>query len=333
MPDVSRRSLRPSLYRFLNPLLVAGLSSTLIGCEAALDVEAVARQAQQPHQRTDFYQAMASNRIVTVLVGNEGVVVSSKDNGAHWQRQQLPTNMSLIDLAVCPDDSFIALSFDNRLWHADPQAQTWTPHTLPSPEQMMATACAPDGAWWAAGAFSTLQSSADQGQNWSEVSLDEDVIFTTLQFVGPRQAVVSGEYGLRFVTQDAGDSWESSGSLPDEFYPHASYYSSLEKGWVGGLNGFIWHTTDGGENWQRQPTDTQAPIFGFIEGSQGLYAVGENATVLQLNGQQWRSLPTPDQPLYLRAGRLLPNQHLLAAGGRGLLLNIPLPKALAASTD
>jgi photosystem II stability/assembly factor-like uncharacterized protein len=333
MPDANRRYLRPSSFCLLNPLLVIGLSSTLIGCEAALDLEAVTQQAQHSHQRTDFYQAMASNPQVTVLVGNEGVVVSSLDNGVQWQREQLPTDMSLIDLAVCPDDSFIALSFDNRIWHADPQARNWTPYALPSAEQMMATACAPDGTWWAAGAFSTLQSSADQGQSWVEVSLDEDAIFTTLQFVAPRQAVVSGEYGLRFISQDGGESWEPSGNLPDEFYPHASYYSSLEKGWVGGLNGFIWHTNDAGETWQRQPTDTQAPIFGFIEGPEGLYAVGENATVLQLNGQRWSSLQTPDQPLYLRAGRLLPNQHLLAAGGRGLLLNIPLPKALAASTD
>lgn len=333
MPDVSRRSLCPSTFRLFNPLLVVGLSSALIGCEAALDLEAVTQQAQQPHQRTDFYQAMASNQQVTVLVGNEGVVVSSMDNGVQWQREQLPTDMSLIDLAVCPDDSFIALSFDNRIWHADPQARNWTPHSLPSAEQMMATACAPDGSWWTAGAFSTLQSSADQGHSWVEVSLDEDAIFTTLQFVGPRQAVVSGEYGLRFVSQDGGENWEPSGNLPDEFYPHASYYSSLEQGWVGGLNGFIWHTSDAGETWQRQRTGTEAPIFGFIDGPQGLYAVGENATVLQLRGQRWTPLTTPDQPLYLRAGRLLPNQHLLAAGGRGLLLNIPLPKALAASTN
>ncbi len=95
----------------------------------------------------------------------------------------------------------------------------------------------------------------------------------------------------------------------------------------------IYRTRDGGENWRRQPTGTEVPIFGFISGEHGLYAVGDNATVLSLNGSRWQSLPTPEQPLYLRAGQLLPNQQLLVAGGRGLLLNLELPKALAASTD
>lgn len=328
-----RRFERPPLIRLFPSIALVSLGVVLGGCEAALDLDAVTQQAKQPNQRTDFYQAMASNAQVTLLVGNQGVAVSSLDNGQQWQRQQLPTDMSLIDLDVCPDGSFIALSFDNQLWHADPQAQNWTAHALPSSEQMMAATCAPDGSWWAAGAFSTLQSSADQGQTWDEVSLDEDAIFTTLQFVNDEQAIVTGEYGLRFVSVDGGRNWEPSGSLPDEFYPHASHYTSLEQGWVGGLNGFIWHTSDAGVTWQRQRTGTEAPIFGFIDGPQGLYAVGENATVLQLRGQRWTPLTTPDQPLYLRAGRLLPNQHLLAAGGRGLLLNIPLPKALAASTN
>tara|TARA_R110002020_G_scaffold310944_1_gene526596 strand:+ start:15880 stop:16881 length:1002 start_codon:yes stop_codon:yes gene_type:complete len=333
MLHAQRRSVRLSRLSRLSPLGLGCLALALTGCEAALNLDAVTLQSEQATQRTDFYQAMASNPHVTVLVGNQGVVLRSENNGEHWQRQQLPTDMSLIDLAVCPDGSFIALSFDNHIWHADARAEGWQAHALPSTEQMMTTRCAPDGSWWAAGAFSTLQNSSDQGLSWDELSLDEDAIFTTLQFINADQVVVSGEYGLRFTSEDGGQNWQSSHSLPDEFYPHASYYSSLDTGWVGGLNGFIWHTEDGGATWTRQNTGTEAPIFGFIHGPQGLYAVGENATVLSLRGQRWEALPTPDQPLYLRAGRLLPSQHLLAAGGRGLLLNIDLPKALAASTD
>lgn len=315
------------------PLLALLSLPWLSGCEAPLDLHAVELQSGQTTQRTDFYQAMASNDQLTLLVGNHGLVLHSADNGASWQRQQLPTDMGLIDVDACPDGSFIALGFDNRLWHADAAAQNWQAHPLPSSEQMMTAACAPDGSWWAAGSFSTLQHSADQGQSWNETSLEEDAFLTTLQFIDPHQAVVAGEYGLVFTSQNGGLSWDAAGALPDEFYPHASHFTSLEQGWVGGLNGFIWHTDDGGDSWQRQPTGTEAPVFGFISGPHGLYAVGENTTVLRLDGQRWQPLPTPEQPLYLRAGRLLPDHHLLVAGGRGTLLNLELPKALAASID
>ena len=55
--------------------------------------------------------------------------------------------------------------------------------------------------------------------------------------------------------------------------------------------------------------------------------------MLKHAGASWQKISTSDQPLYLRSGLLLPDDHLLAAGGRGLLLNLEIPVALSASTD
>ncbi|MBL3556379.1 MULTISPECIES: WD40/YVTN/BNR-like repeat-containing protein [Marinobacter] len=312
---------------------LAGLSSLLLtGCEAPLNLEAVREQSQQTVKRTDFYQAMARNDEVIVLSGNNGVVLVSADNGKTWRRQN-PTQDSFLALDVCPDDSFIALTFSNEIWHGDTRAENWTSHTLPSQEQMMTAACAPDGSWWAAGAFTTIQGSTDQGQTWSETTLNEDAILNNLQFVDSGKAFATGEYGLVLTTEDGGENWDYAGYLPDEFYAHASHFRSAEEGWVGGLNGFIYHTTDGGESWEKTPTGINAPIFGFVPGPTGLYALADNATVLQQSGQSWRKISTSDQPLYLRSGLMLPNHQLLAAGGRGLLLNLEIPVAFSAGTD
>jgi len=315
-------------------LTLTGLSALLLtGCEAALNLEAVQKQSREAVKRTDFYQAIARNDRVIVLAGNKGTLLVSNDQGNTWQRQTLPTDASLLDLDTCPDGSFIALSFDNQLWHGNASGLQWTAHPLPSQEQMMTAACAPDGSWWAAGSFTTLQGSSDQGASWQETSLDEDAILTNLQFVDHQTVIATGEYGLVLSSTDGGASWENTGYLPDEFYPHASYFRSASEGWAGGLNGFIYHTTDGGESWTQQASASSAPVFGFIPGASGLYAVGDNATVLELRNGAWSALATPNQPLYLRTGLLLNGQQLLVAGGRGLLLNLELPAALAASTD
>ena len=138
---------------------------------------------------------------------------------------------------------------------------------------------------------------------------------------------------LVLKTLDGGETWDYAGYLPEEFYPHAAYFASADEGWVGGLNGFIYHTTDGGENWEKSPTGINAPIFGFVAGPSGLYALADNATVMQQTGQSWQKISASDQPLYLRTGLILPNHRLLAAGGRGLLLNLETPVAHSASTD
>ena len=313
---------------FRNTFAVAAMSSLLLtGCEAPLNLDAVRAQSQQPLKRTDFYQSITRNESLVVLVGNEGSLLQSPDNGETWNRTSLPTSNSFIDIDTCPDGSFIALTFDNNIWHGDIHARSWTAHALPSQEQMMTATCAPDGSWWSAGSFTTIQSSRDQGETWAETSLNEDAILNNLQFIDADTAFITGEYGLVLSTRDGGRNWDYTGYLPDEFYAHTSHFVSDREGWVGGLNGFIYHTMDGGENWERSPTGINAPIFGFVSGPSGLYALADNATVLKLSNDSWQKISTSDQPLYLRSGLMLPNNRMLAAGARGLLLNLEIPEA------
>tara|TARA_R110001599_G_scaffold42193_1_gene127247 strand:+ start:16318 stop:17310 length:993 start_codon:yes stop_codon:yes gene_type:complete len=319
---------------FRYTFVLAALSSLLLtGCEAPLDLDAVRAQSQQSLKRTDYYQSMTRNESLVVIAGNAGVLLRSPDSGKSWKRISLPTNNSLIDVDTCPDGSFIALSFDNEIWHGNASGESWTAHALPSREQMMTATCAPDGSWWAAGSFTTVQSSGDQGETWTEISLNEDAILNNLQFIDADNAFITGEYGLVLSTGDGGKSWDYAGYLPDEFYAHTSHFGSQDEGWVGGLNGFIYHTMDGGESWERSPTGINAPIFGFVAGSSGLYALADNATVLKLSDDSWQKISTSDQPQYLRSGLLLPDNRLLAAGARGLLLNLEIPMAFSASTD
>ncbi|MGF2735624.1 WD40/YVTN/BNR-like repeat-containing protein [Marinobacter sp.] len=315
-------------------IAIAGLSAMLLtGCEAPLNLDAVRAQSQQAIQRTDFFQSVAQNDQVVAMAGNTGALLVSQNGGQDWQRIPVPTSESFLSLDTCPDGSFIALTFDNQLWHGTTAGTEWQPHDLPSQEQMMTATCAPDGSWWAGGSFTTLQSSADQGTTWNETTLNEDAILTNLQFLDADTAIATGEYGLVLKTRDGGQTWDYAGYLPEEFYPHSAYFASSEEGWVGGLNGFIYHTTDGGESWDRQPTDTTMPLFGFIDAEGALFALGDNATVLTLQGDQWASLKTPSQPLYLRDGVLLENRQLLVAGGRGLLLHLDIPVANVASNN
>ncbi|WP_417565119.1 WD40/YVTN/BNR-like repeat-containing protein [Marinobacter sp.] len=315
-------------------IAIASTSSLLLtGCEAPLNLEAVRQGSEQSSKRTDFYQAMAQNQDAIVVSGNDGVLLTSSDNGITWKRQALKSNASFLALDVCPDNTFIALTFNNQIWHGNAQANHWTPHALPSQEQMMTAACAPDGSWWTAGSFTTVQYSSDQGRTWDETSLYEDAIINNLQFINLEQAIATGEYGMVLRSDDGGQNWDYAGYLPDEFYAHTSYFRSMDEGWVGGLNGFIYHTTDGGQSWEQMPADTNAPVFGFIPGDSALYAVADNATVLQLQDNAWKKISESGQPLYLRTGLLLPERKLLVAGGRGLLFDLELPVALAASKD
>ena len=91
---------RSTLALMLLPVLLAG-------CEAELNLAAVGEATSHASLRTDHYQALASNAAVSVLVGNDGVVLVSQDQGLTWQRQQLPGQPGLIHLYSFPPPHFI----------------------------------------------------------------------------------------------------------------------------------------------------------------------------------------------------------------------------------
>lgn len=301
--------------------------SLLQACEAPLKLQAVLDAEQQPIKRTDFYQAMASNASTRVLAANNGVLLTSLDKGQSWQRQVLTSKSSILSIATCPDQTFVAVTFDNTLWHGDAKGESWTPHKIPGPEQMMVIDCSTDGSWWVAGSFTTFIVTKDQGKSWHTSSLQEDAIIHNLQFFDAENAVASAEYGLILKTDNGGQDWQVEGYLPDEFYPHSSYFSSPRQGWVGGLNGFVYYTDDGGQTWQRQDTPTESPIYALLPSQDAIYALGDNTTVLEFKQDTWRALATPALPVYLRAGEVRADNSLLVAGGRGLILTLPLEQS------
>lgn len=294
----------------------------LTGCEAALDLSGVAQESSKERLRTDHYQQFARSGDALLLVGGSGVILRSVDEAQSWQRQEIEGQPNFIGLSVCPNDQLLALSFDRRLWVSGDHGVSWQSQALPSQEDLVGLNCAPDGRWWVTGSFSTILSSADQGQSWHEQSLDEDALLTHVEFFSPSVGIAAAEFGLFFKTTDGGRQWQMIGTIGQELYPLAVYFSDEQTGWVGGLKGVIMQTTDGGQSWQEQPSGIESPIYSFFGSADELYASGDHGKVLSYQGGQWSLVQTPNIPIYLSTGQVLQDNQLLVAGGWGTLLKL-----------
>ncbi|WP_245574171.1 WD40/YVTN/BNR-like repeat-containing protein [Neptunomonas japonica] len=300
-------------------VLMAFIPFALVGCEAPLNLESVDKETSQPIRRTDQLQAIASNDQAMIVVGNNGLVLTTAKGELQWQRHQLKNQPNLIDVESCPDQSFIALSFEKQIWRSNDNGQQWQLINLGTQENMLDLVCAPDGSYWVAGSFSSILSSHDAGASWKEFSFNEDAMLTSIQFVTPQVAYATGEFGMVVRSDDAGASWSLLEPLPNEFYPQATLFKSSVEGWVVGLDGVVMHTSNAGKHWQVQPTPVAAPLYGLHLSKAGLYALGENATVLQEQNGRWVSVTSPPVSAYLRAAETVGDQ-LLVAGGNGTLL-------------
>ncbi len=293
-----------------------------MGCEAPLNLAGIEREESLITHRFDQFQASARNQRSVIVVGSSGVILSSADNGESWHRNELQGKPTLVGVSACTNGKFVALSAERQLWLSEDDGANWQSHSIETEESLTTLTCAPDNTLWLGGSFSTLMSSQDPAKGWETFSLGEDAMITAIQFVDRQHAFALGEFGLVLHSNNNGQNWQLMEPLPNELYPQAALFQSLEVGFVVGLNGKILSTQDTGRSWVFEKTDTEKPLFGLGMLDGELYAVGENGVLLHRGKKQWMTIPHHNQARsYLRSIQPLDEHQLLLAGGGGAMFS------------
>ena len=309
--------------RYTTTLLGVLLLASFSGCKAPLKLDSVHETVATPVRRTDELQAVVANNDVIVVVGARGVVLRSTNAGKQWRRLELGGDAALIDVASCPDQSFVALDFRRRVWTAPANAEAWEAYPLDSIETPVSIECDARGHIWVTASFSTLLTSKDQGRSWQSISFDEDLFLTGVQFLSPNHAVATGEFGAIFVTRDGGETWEPGAQVPEEFYIQTAWFEDDQHGWVAGLAGVVQRTDDGGTTWHREPTETAHPIYEIVFAGGKLFAIGDRGVLLHRQSAGWKRVTT-DRAIndYLAGALPIPDNELLIVGGSGSLVRV-----------
>jgi len=302
-------------------------------CVQAPDMTAIHAERDKPVQRSDNFQAAASDGKQRVSVGGGGVLVTSSDGGQHWLRERLPTPASVVAMSACPDGTFAALDFYRKVWIGDAQGLHWQPQPIEADFNPVDITCDPQNRLWVVGSYSTVLMSRDLGKSWNAQPPGEDAILTAVQFVDAEHGYIVGEFGTLLVTADGGASWTKQAGLPEAFYPYAMRFTDARTGWVSGLAGTVLHTADGGVSWVAQENAAGSPIYALQPVGGTLFGVGGNGKVLRLDGATWSALDSaPRFPADLAAGAALEPQALLVAGGAGALQVVDIVAKVAATS-
>lgn len=312
-------------------LLPAGLLAALLaGCHGAADYRAVELEKQRPVLRGDQFQGAAANDKVAVAVGGATVVVSTLD-GRRQSRVALPGAPALIDVAACPDGSFVALDFYRKVWVADAAGAGWSARELKTSARPLGLTCDGANRYWMVGSGSTVASSADRGASWSEQNFGDDAMFNTIQFVDAEAGFILGEFGAVLSTRDGGANWSKGAPIPNDFYPYAALFTSRDVGYAAGLTGTMLRTGDGGKSWRPLANPGALPQYRFAAHGGQLYSVGAEGSLLRLDGDGWRALDYgAPAPAHLRGVAGAGAGALMLAGGAGALRFLDTASAVAA---
>jgi len=337
-------------WRYLFTCLA--LAGLVLACEAPLDMQAVEEQRKTPIKKLDAFQdALTTAQGHAIFVGGSGVVVEflppdrvhgveevsdmeTKDIGG--VREIVRTQIGdmgqwpdLISITQCADQSIFALGLDGSLW-ARKQLGAWIHMKIDTQETVQDLTCAQNNQLWVAASFGTLLHSLDGGQTWHAFSLEDDIFLTHIHFPSDAIGYAIGEFGTVLKTTNAGKTWVNLQSTDEDFYPLALYFLDTQMGWIAGLDGVIFITRDGGQNWQKQETATHAPIYKIRKIGEHIFAVGNSGTILEYNGRMWQVADRIQlgSSGYLRA--LAGDKAGLFIGGQALAKRLQLSSSLPA---
>lgn len=116
-----------------------------------------------------------------------------------------------------------------------------------------------------------------------------------------KRIVAVGDYGIIVLSDDEGQHFRQAASVPVSSTLTSVCFIDAAQGWAAGNWGVILHTTDGGEHWLVQRTDTQVdrPLFSihFLDGNDGV-AVGLWGLMLTTHdgGKSWLADDLPPPP-------------------------------------
>lgn len=312
--------MKPAAFLRCMLLALAG-TGVLAGCEAPLNLANVQSEREAAVHRFDHLRAIAASDTQLVAGAGAGVLLVADAGVLQWQRVQLPTRASILSLAACPNGRFVAIDTRHTLWVSDTQAADWQARPVDTAESLMALGCDRHNRVWVGASFSTLLVSEDFGQSWHASSRDEDLQFTAFSFVDD-SVFAAGEFGTLMYSDDA-QEWQRTEPVPNDFYSIGLHFADRKRGWVCGLGGTVYHTADGGDSWQRQDSESNAPLYNFVTLGERLFVLGDNGALLQLVDGRWRRVANFQPiPTYLVDGVGLADGRLLIAGGGGSLIEL-----------
>ncbi len=233
--------------------------------------------------------------------GYAGLIVHTTDGGDTWTIQSSLQNYDIYSIDFINNEEGWAAGgayggfpsgIDSRIiLHTNDGGANWTVQhgeSYKKPLKSIMFVDADHG--FATGEGGIVMKTTNGGENWTEMVVNSSFHFNEIFFVNDMEGYVVAQYlGLPhyaaiFKSTDGGENWAET-QLGEGESLSGIYFTDEYNGWtVGGSNnnGLIYHTSDGGVNWESEDVPEDTPylysVF-FIDEYNG-WAVGHLGTII-----------------------------------------------------
>ena len=310
-------------------------------------------------RRTDkFFDVAYVSGSTFVMVGYDGRILRSEDNGNSWKEIERPTNFSLTQVSFAGENGW-AVGHQGTVINTRDGGKTWTLQKSNTTKALFSVSFVDQNYGWACGDESTWLWTNNGGETWtaermevSQVGLSEetslavpDIIYYGVQFLDQQNGWIIGEFGNIRHTSDGGKTWDSQHeSLLDQMVAKGGNkdvmalgaffrvrFTDPQNGILVGAAGAIATTNDGGAKWQwvsREGDKPDVPPLhlynAVLPGQNGhVVATGTNGVVLlsENKGVDWKPATLPGGVFtWINGIAFSPEGKGVLVGGKGLIL-------------
>ena len=263
-------------------------------------------QKRELNCREDL-SGIALNGKIGWAVGAENMLYSTLDGGATWAAYSLESLPTYTAISFS-DQSFGYIAGrmgSGMIWSTRDGGNTWGQQS-PGVRGDLTSVFAVNRALCFVTGEDVIVKTDNGGLSWRRVYRDlspEELamprsqrrvaIMNSVFFFDNRRGWAVGSGGAVVFTTDEGEYWEKIKTGIDRNL-HAVWFLSPTKGFVGGDDGMIYSTDNGGRRWTSQPASSSGESirsFFFLDGHHG-WAVGDGGVILSSDdgGQSWREL-------------------------------------------
>jgi photosystem II stability/assembly factor-like uncharacterized protein len=136
---------------------------------------------------------VAEHRLL--ILGEEGTILVSSDDGRQWTKVPSPYKGSLFGGVVAADGAVIAFGLRGRIYRSADGGQTWTQVDDATAATLMGGSRLPDGTIVLAGAAGTALVSRDNGRSFVPLATGTTRAWSKAILGAPNEAMLLGEAG------------------------------------------------------------------------------------------------------------------------------------------
>ena len=194
----------------------------------------------------NYYSVKFIDNKFGCIVGDWGTILITTDGGETWNKQTINTFNKLFDVDFVNKNVGWIVGENGTLLHTKYGVDGWDMVSVNISVDLNSIFFISEDAGWISGDHGLILCTKDGGNNWSSISIGEDLYLTDIFFVSKDIGWVTGSNSKIYRTVDGGITW-----IPLDLEDVVSIYFKNESiGW-GAVNGCIYLTMDGGNNWSK----------------------------------------------------------------------------------